>query len=408
VTSGDDREIELRILRLTNEGDGVGSLPDGPVVFVPYTAPGDRVRVRVVQKRKRFWRAECLEVLEAGPGRTEPRCAVFGSCGGCAWQHLSYEAQLEAKAEILTSALQRIGKLELPAPVEVLPSPSAYAYRGRARIRVQEGQLGYLQRGSHDFCAAESCPVLLPVLKNRWREMNAEGDARDGEWELASGRDSSGREEVVRAALFREMDGMDARIQPDASLDADPLFLEVEGRRIEISAGCFAQANPLLYDILAQQVNEAVGSGDRLLELYCGAGFFTVGLAQRFSAVQAVEQSQRAAYDLGKNLSRSAVVNVLFTPGRVEEVLQRPGIASFAPQVVFVDPPRVGMVPSAVDALCAMRPARVVYLSCDPATLARDLARMAKQGYRLQSLTGIDLFPQTPHVEALAVMEVAD
>ncbi|MBW2714262.1 MAG: class I SAM-dependent RNA methyltransferase, partial [Deltaproteobacteria bacterium] len=334
MTSGDDREIELRILRLTNEGDGVGSLPDGPVVFVPYTAPGDRVRVRVVQKRKRFWRAECLEVLEAGPGRTEPRCAVFGSCGGCAWQHLSYEAQLEAKAEILTSALQRIGKLELPAPVEVLPSPSAYAYRGRARIRVQEGQLGYLQRGSHDFCAAESCPVLLPVLKNRWREMNAEGDARDGEWELASGRDSSGREEVVRAALFREMDGMDARIQPDASLDADPLFLEVEGRRIEISAGGFAQANPLLYDILAQQVNEAVGSGDRLLELYCGAGFFTVGLAQRFSAVQAVEQSQRAAYDLGKNLSRSAVVNVLFTPGRVEEVLQRPGIASFAPQVV--------------------------------------------------------------------------
>ncbi len=399
----DDREIELLIQRLTNEGDGVGNSPDGPVVFVPFTAPGDRVRVRVLQKRKRFWRGELLELLEPGPGRAEPCCEVFGSCGGCAWQHLSYDAQLKAKAEILSSALQRIGKLTLPGEVEILPSPLAYAYRGRARIRVQNGRLGYFQRGSHQFCQAASCPVLLPVLEKRWQEMTRDAGATDGEWELSSGSDSSGREKVVRVTALAEIPEDGA--VPD---DATSLFLEVGGQRIEISAGGFAQANPLLYDALAERVAEAVGSGERLLELYCGAGFFTVGLAQHFSALRAVEQVPQAGKDLAKNLSRAGVVNVSFTPGRVEEVLQQAEIKNFAPQVVFVDPPRVGMAAEVVDGLCAMRPARIVYLSCDPATLARDLARMEKQGYRLRLLEGIDLFPQTPHVEALAVMEVAD
>ncbi len=399
----DGQEIELQIQRLTNEGDGVGSSPEGPVVFVPFTAPGDRVRIRVVQKRKRFWRGECLEVLEPGPGRVEPRCPVFGSCGGCAWQHLSYDAQIQAKAEILKSALQRIGKLEWPGDVEVLPSPSAYAYRGRARIRVQDGRLGYLQRGSHQFCPAASCPVLLPALEDRWQEMARDAGAADGEWELSAGTDRSGREETVRVTPLAEI--TEEGFAPE---EATSLFLEVGGQRIEISAGGFAQANPSLYEAMAERVAEAVGSGERLLELYCGAGFFTVSLAQRFSAVQAVEQSRQAGKDLEKNLSRAGVVNVLFTPGRVEEVLQRAGIKNFAPQVVFVDPPRVGMAAEAVDALCAMRPARIVYLSCDPATLARDLARLDKQGYRLRSLEGMDLFPQTPHIEALAVMELAD
>lgn len=399
----DRQEIELRVERLTNEGDGVGSSPEGPVVFVPFTAPGDRVRVRVVQKRKRFWRGELLEVLEAGPGRVEPRCAVFGSCGGCAWQHLSYEAQLQAKAEILKSALQRIGKLELPGEIEVLPSPSAYAYRGRARIRVQNGRLGYLQRGSHRFCPASSCPVLVPALENRWQEMQCDAGAADGEWELSAGTDDSGQEEITRATSLAAI--AEETIPPK---DTSSLFLKVGGQRVEISAGGFAQANSLLYDALAERVAEAVGSGERLLELYCGAGFFTVGLAQHFSAVQVIEQVPQAGKDFAKNLSRAGLVNALFISGRTEECLQRPEVRKFAPQVVFLDPPRVGMAPEAVDALCAMRPARIVYLSCDPATLARDLARMDQQGYRLRSLEGIDLFPQTPHVEALAVMEVAD
>lgn len=407
MNSKEDSEIELQIERLTNEGDGVANAPGGPVVFVPFTAPGDRVRARVVQKKKRFWRAECLEVLEAGPGRKEPRCSVFGRCGGCAWQHLTYEAQLEAKAEILKSALERIGKLTLPGPVEVLPSPRDYGYRGRARFRVKGGKPGYLRRASHEFCATTSCPVLLPILEEHWKAMCDERKDIDGEWELAAGKEALGAQEIFRVLPLESVSSTEVfETTPEAI--AEPLFLEVLGDRVELSPGGFAQANPLLYDTLAQRVAEAVGRGDRLLELYCGAGFFTVGLARQFSAVRAMEQSPQAGKDLGRNLVRAGVDNVLFTPGKVEELLREPSLRQFSPEVVFLDPPRVGMANGAVDTLCALRPRRIVYLSCDPATLSRDLARMHEQGYRLQSVQGIDLFPQTPHVEALAVMEIAD
>jgi 23S rRNA (uracil1939-C5)-methyltransferase len=362
----------------------VGHLPDGRVVFVPFTAPGDRVRVRVVESRARFARAGVEELLEAGPARVSPVCPAFGSCGGCAWQHLDYATQLEAKRSILVEALRRIGGIREPGPVRVVPSPSEYAYRGRARVRVEAGRVGYLRRRSHALCAVSRCPVLVPPLEDRLRELAAHPPAQDGEWELACGADG------VRAA-------------PLASERVPRSVLEVAGRRIGVSSGVFAQSNALLLDALAALVWEAAGGGGVAVELYAGAGFLTAGLAQRFERVVAVEGDPAAVDDLRANLSGAGPGRVEVLGESVERALGR--LAGLRPDALVLDPPRSGLARGAASELAAVEAARIVYLSCDPATLARDLAEPCGRGYRLRGALGIDLFPQTPHLEALATLE---
>jgi len=386
--------FELRIDRLANSGDGVGRTAQGQTVFVPFSAPGDRLRARVVERRPRFLRAEIIELLEPGPGRSEPRCAEFGRCGGCTWQHLSYPQQVTAKREILVSALERIGKLSPPEELRVIESPSPYAYRGRARIRVAAGQLGYRRRGSHELCAAEVCPILIPELQRRWSELRAEGPEAEGEWELASDSEGETRAFPLDSA--------------EAAAAAGSLALRVGGDRIEVSPGGFYQGNPALFDVLTREVWGAVGAGEQLLELYAGAGFFTLELARHFATLHAVEQSPGAVADLRRNLAAAGAGNVAVSDARVEEFLENRSFASAA-EVVLLDPPRTGLGKRGVKALLRAaesgRMRRIVYLSCDPATLARDLAGLSSLGFRLRSITGIDLFPQTPHIEALAVME---
>ncbi len=386
--------LDVQIDRLTNAGDGVGRSVAGKTVFVPFAAPGDRLRVRVIEERPRFVRAEIEEILESGSGRTEPCCAEFGRCGGCTWQHLVYTQQLEAKREILIAALERIGKLRLPEVPEMIASPSSYGYRARARIRVVGGQPGYRRRGSHAFCAAEACPILTPALQERWAALRVEGPRAEGEWELASDGAPDGS---VRAFP------LDSNT---AALEAVPLELRVGRDRIQVSPGGFYQANPSLFPALTEAVWGAVGEGEALLELYAGAGFFTLELARRFRAVRAVEQSPGAVADLRRNLAAAELSNVAVTEIRVEELLEKEPIAE---EVVLLDPPRTGLGRGGVRALLegagAGRPARIAYLSCDPATLARDLAGLCAGGFALRSVTGFDLFPQTPHVEALAVLE---
>jgi 23S rRNA (uracil1939-C5)-methyltransferase len=375
---------ELRIESLAAGGDGVAHLPDGRVVFVPFTAPGDLVRVRLVETRARFARGRVEEILEAGPARATPVCPVFGSCGGCTWQHVDYAAQLDAKRRILRDAIRRIGGMDEPELGRVLPSPSEYAYRGRTRVRVERGRVGYLRRRSHALCAVSRCPVLVPVLDRRLHEIAAHPPQAQGEWELASGSDE------VRAC-------------PLGTPGAPRIRLEVGDHRIAVSSGVFAQSNALMLETLVTRVGDAAGRGVLAVELYAGAGLLTVGLAKRFDSVVAVEGDPVAIGDLRANLAEAALDRVEVVAQSVERAL--PGLAGRSPAVLVLDPPRSGLEPRSADALVAVRAERIVYLSCDPATLARDLAAICAQGYRLQALEGIDLFPQTPHVEALATLE---
>lgn len=379
-------EIELHIDSLAAGGDGVGRGPDGRVVFVPGTAPGDRVRVRIERARARFARGRVDALLEPAPTRVEPPCPAFGRCGGCAWQHLDYPAQLEAKRRILSDALVRIGGISLAEPPPLTPSPEPYGYRLRTRLQVEGGRVGYRRKGSRELCAVESCPVLVPGLEAGLRQLAARAPANDGEWELAC---------VSGEVRVSEL-GVGGRA-------GAPLELAVAGERVRFSAGVFAQANALLLESLVGSVLGALGSGGLLVELFAGSGLFTLPAARRFASVVAVEGDPTAAEDLGANLAAAGLTHVRVVRRRVEEAGSE--LRGLSPEALLLDPPRVGLAPGGAELLASLGAARVAYLSCDPATLARDLKALAPHGYRLVGVEGFDLFPQTPHVEALALLE---
>ncbi len=378
------RTEEIEIHGLAAGGDGVGRCADGRVVFVPFSVPGDRLRVRLVDERKRFAHGEIDRILEASPWRTAPLCGVYGDCGGCTWQHVAYEVQLRAKAEILTDALERVGHLVLPEPVEITPSPTPYRYRGRTRVLAKAGRVGYRRRRSHDLCATSRCPVLVPALDAALAELAAQHPEPAEEWELVAGEDGTTRTTALRRPLPEEPN----------------LTLRVAGDRMNFSPGVFIQGNALLFDALAETVQQAAGRGELGIELFCGAGFFSMGLARGFARLVAVESEGRAVADLRRNVEGAGLANVEVVRGLAEEALERfPGA-----DCVVVDPPRTGLPPACIEALTAAAPGRLVYVSCDAATLARDLARLVKGGYALAAVRGFDLFPQTPHVEAVATL----
>lgn len=378
--------VELTIDALAAGGDGVGRAPSGLVVFVPFTAPGDRVRVELIDVRSRFARGRVATLIEPGPNRTDPLCSHFGTCGGCTWQHVAYAAQLEAKARILADALARIAHLELPGPVEITPSPGPYGYRGRTRVQVRGGRVGYRRRRSHKLCPVRRCPVLVPELDGELARLADAPPPGDCEVELAAGAGET-------------------RAVPLPVQDGPRLSLYVGADRVGFSPGVFMQSNPLLVGPLAAAVQQAAGEGRLLLELFAGAGLLTLGLARRFARLIAVESDPRSVSDLRANLEESDAVNVEVRCETVEATLSRAPGPGEAPDAVVLDPPRVGLHAGGADALARLGAARIVYVSCEPSTLARDLGVLVDRGYALRRLRGFDLFPQTPHVEALALLE---
>lgn len=392
-----EESFACRVRELAAGGDGVATLPDGRVLFLPFTAPGDRVEARVVESHSRWARGRVLQVVEPGAARVAPPCPVFGRCGGCSWQHLAYPAQLRAKARILRDALQRIGGIVLDALPVLTPSPRPYAYRSRARLLRRGREVGLRARGAHELCALESCPVLAPELEAGLAELAASpaDPTGEAEWELALGRGGALR----CAPLDRRVPG------------GDPLELSVLGAELRVSVGVFVQANGLLLEELVRAVVEATAAGipadARGLELHAGAGFFTLPLARRFREWVAVESDRRAVTDLRCNLDRAGASHVRVERARAGRLLAARVLREAPGRLhrVLLDPPRSGLERGAAQSLVSLAPGRIVYLSCDPATLARDARVLVEGGYRLRALRGFDLFPQTPHVESLSVWE---
>jgi tRNA/tmRNA/rRNA uracil-C5-methylase (TrmA/RlmC/RlmD family) len=373
--------LELRIDALAAGGDGVGRTAAGRVVFVPFTAPGDRVRARIEQLHPRYARAVLEAVIEPSPARVAPACDVFGECGGCSWQHVDYAVQCEAKLRIAEDALRRVGKLSLPGPIAFHPSPVPYAYRARARVAVEAGQVGYRRANSRELCVVTRCPILCEPAQARLSALAAAPPAHDGEWEIAAAGGATRVHEVYGAGPALELD--------------------VAGAVLRVSAGVFFQANSALHDALVQSVARAAGRGALAIELHAGCGFFTLALARAFERVIAVEADAAAVADLRHNLARAGARGVEVIHERVERALAGP-LGSARPDAVVLDPPRTGLPRGAAAQLVALAPARIGYLSCDPATLARDLAVLAAGGFTLEAVEAFDLFPQTPHVEVLA------
>ena len=410
-------------------------------MFVPFVLAGETIEAGITQEKPGFARAQATAIIEPSPHRIPPPCPYFTRCGGCQYQHASYEHQLEIKKEILRENLRRIAKLELQCEIEVHPSPP-WNYRNRSRLQVRtrpEFAMGYFKFSSHELLTVEECPISSPLINRGiaalWKSGRA-GQAVEGvrEVEFFTNSDDSkmlveflcvpeARRAAVRAwaeelcESMPEIAGVTAFREPQkgvqeplvtvgaADLTYQTLISQTKTAAYRVSAGSFFQTNRFLTDKLIDIVT-AGRSGELALDLYAGVGLFSTALACNFRHIVSVESSQTAAADLqynlpgnGKAVQASAdqylAGRTALPPDKRED---KPGDK---PDLVVLDPPRSGLGDSVARALASLAAPRVTYVSCDPATLARDLAPLLAAGYRVERAHMLDLFPQTYHLESV-------
>jgi 23S rRNA (uracil1939-C5)-methyltransferase len=426
--------LKLTIEKLVYGGDGLARLPAdeqgrGKAVFVPFVLEGEDVEASLTEQKPGFARARLDSILQASTHRVEPGCPYFGRCGGCHYQHSSYEHQLEIKAGILKENLRRIAKLELAGELEIHPSP-AWNYRNRTRLKVRTSPtlaLGYYKFNSHEFLAVEKCPISSPLI-NRAIAALVGGQAPEqaltsvDEIELfASADDTQLLAELYcvprtdpatakRAAewikgVMPEIVGVTAFTNAHSVSTPEPQKLVTVGDKeityrtkyalFRVGAGAFFQTNRHLTDELITIVTQG-RSGNTALDLYAGVGLFSTVLSREFERVIAVESSPTSQADLAYNSPR----NVKAVRSMSEQYLKNVS-RKLQPDLVVVDPPRGGLGENVVHALVTLGAPRMTYVSCDPATLSRDLGGLLKSGYKVERAHMVDLFPQTYHLEAV-------
>lgn len=380
-------ELELTIEKLVAGGDGIGRF-EGIPIFVPRSAPGDRLRARLVERRPGFGRAEIVEILEEGPGRREPPCPHFGRCGGCDLQHLDDRRQLELKAEATLETLRRLSGLAVPAPSEIVAgAPWGYRTRAQLHTRPLAGgvEVGYHARGSRELVAVDRCPVLSPALERELatlgRRLAAGAPARI---DLAEGEGGA----VAFAPLIE-------------GLPHGELARRIGEHEFLFDAHCFFQGNA---GLTARLVGLAVGeaSGERALDLYGGVGLFALPLARRYGRVTLVEGDRVGARYARRSARHNGVDNLEVIAQAVESWVGG-GLVEDLDRVL-VDPPRDGLALPVRRLLAARAPRRLTYVSCHAAALARDLKDLG-ESFRITSLALVDLFPQTGHMETVAQLE---
>lgn len=376
-------EMEVVVDRLVAGGEGLARYQGVPI-FIPLSAPGDRVLVNVVERHTDYARAEIVRVLEPGPTRRAAPCPVFGLCGGCDLQHIADEEQSRLKVEAALEALRRLGGIHQPPEVRMIAG-SSWAYRLRTQVRLEEDlegvRAGYFGRGSHMLVPVSECPVLVPDLERELAELPTVvpvGGPR--RIDLAAGDDGT----VVAAP-------------PVEGLSRGSVFRDVGRYRYEYDARVFFQGHA---GLLADLVREVCGPwrGEKLVELFAGVGLLTLPLAARYGQVIAVESDRVASRLLKKNARSNGLKNVEIVARSVDYFVRHFGGAA---DRVVVDPPRSGLHVLTRMAIVKSRATRLTYLSCHPASLARDLKDLLAT-FELESLCFLDMFPQTGHIETLA------
>jgi 23S rRNA (uracil1939-C5)-methyltransferase len=430
--------LDITIEKLIYGGDGLAH-HEGATVFVPLVLPAERVAVEPVEQKKKFVRGRVERILSAAPERVGARCPHFGVCGGCDYQHIAYEAQLKFKSEILRETLRRIGKIEWAGEITAHES-QPWAYRNRLQWKVRPLEIagddeaaasenvadggaklgiGYFRANSTALCAVEDCSIISPLLLKALlslraalaagalprglREIEAFVDAADARLLLTATFAGFPSRAAAHAEPFRRVvPEIASLLFHDPSHDRmelyGPGFLEYEAGGISYRVGHFSffQVNRFLVEKLAQEVVEREEGGRLALDLFAGVGLFSIPLARKFARVLAVESNPAAARDLETNMRGQGSIEV--RSAEVEQFLKR---NKERPELVVVDPPRAGMTPESVERLGRLRPERITYVSCEPPTLARDLALFVKAGYECAEVHLFDLFPQTFHMETV-------
>ncbi len=427
--------VRLKIEKLVYGGEGLaraeGKDARAQTVFVPFVLPGEEVEAQVAAQKKGFAHARLESVITPAAERMGAPCPYFQRCGGCHYQHMDYAHQVEAKQEILRETLRRTGKLDWTQPIEVVAG-EPFHYRNRTRMRVHHSgtfEMGYYQYRSHKLVAVRECPISSPLINRALAVMWMQGEA--GEFPpvikeiefFADATDSHVLLELMvhsapsqddRAQLKRfaaelvsqvpAITGMAAfLLQGESAEYGEPLwtngkvFLEYQtkGDRYRVSAGAFFQTNRFLSDALVELVT-AGKKGRMALDLYAGTGLFTLPMSRAFEQVVAVEASPTSFADLRTNVP----VHVKAVRSTTEDYLRQVGDKFFA-DLIVVDPPRAGLGDKVIPILGRVKASQLCYVSCDPATLARDLKALTETGYRIDSIHLVDLFPQTFHLETV-------
>ncbi len=428
--------LELTIEKLVTGGEGLARL-DGQAVFVPRTAVGDHVRAKIIEKRKGFIRAEVTELVTPGPGRREAPCPHYGDCGGCDLQHLDDEHQRSAKVAIVLDCFQRLGKMDLS---ELITGPEPgpnLGYRNRIRLVASpSGPYGLLRRGSHDVVPLTECAIMPPRFNHDilpWLRMLPPVDQIVIRLDGSQGDDSRWLISLygppTRLKIMKKMIGALGEGEAPAPgcvglmfnnlplWGRNYLLHQVSGHTFRAGAQNFFQGNLQVTAQAVATIRTWIGElkeqgtlGSQLGDLFCGVGLFSLTLADLFEKIVAIDTDAAACRDAQNNVHRDEAARgkVSVHTGPLAKVLSElvtKDPEAWQQSLCVVDPPRRGLEKEGIAALLKATPRHILYMSCDPATLARDTARLKEAGYELLHLQVMDMFPQTAHIESLLLLE---
>jgi 23S rRNA (uracil1939-C5)-methyltransferase len=422
-------KFQVKIDSMAFKGYGVARA-NSKVLFIPYSMTGDEAWVEVTEEKKNYSMGRLIEILQPSPWRVEPRCPYFGVCGGCQWQHIEYSKHKELKKEIVMEILKRLGGVKEFPPITLVPSSDPYGYRIRIQLKAKEGALGYYQERSHGLVDIGHCPIahplvnqiipllqklLLPFSHLQKVEINVSPEEERGVLFLHPMTINQELENVLNEFLRAHpiVKGLSFGRKREWTFLGQP-FLHVtiplnrsKGKRylrLQTSPGSFFQVNLKQNERLLQWVLKFSESNKerRVLDLFAGVGNLTLPLAVLSKEVWGVEENRTAVKDARLNAERNGIVNCHFIHGKAEDVLKH--WERGKPDLIVLDPPRTGCK-STLDQVIGLKPERIVYVSCEPTTFARDLRLFSERGYHLHRVTLIDMFPQTYHVEVVGLLQ---
>lgn len=404
-----EKICEITLDKYLYGGETMGRLPDpdNRAVFVPYALPGERVRIRLTFQKKGFARAELLEILEASPERIAPKCKHFGVCAGCTYQHISYEVQRNAKAEILCDQLTRIGKIENPPVNATVPAPQIWNYRNQMDFLVTERYLP--ENKSPNLLYLEECHLPAPAINEFWEDL--EFGANDIFEQISLRQDAA--DNLMFIFYSDDPETPEMRLLDDLSVvhinngeaivmgGDDHLVNVLHGRPLRASATSFSHPNlPVAEQIITYLLeNLSLTPATTLLELHSGIGSFSAFLAEKVGRLICVDSDAIACEDFGINLDEFE--NVELYQANAADVI--PSL-NFTPDILLVDPPVGGLAHTTLDEILSLGSAELAYVSRDPSTLARDVARLLEGSYRLQSVTPFDVAPHTAQIDSVAIL----